>query len=407
MAQKLKFGNGNWATKKGSTLAYNDENNNFKPLPFNVERDSIATRVNKEGLIEVVGKDKLRIDYTDNAKGVALLEPSGTNLFLYSQSLESGWLASGTDAPTLTAYQFTSLDGSQNASRLQFPITGTISILQQLFSHTSGQQYTISAYVKSNSSLNQQFKLFGDYGSSSGISSVLTATNEWQRFTFTYTATGTGNRSGGFYYVPNTASDLQIYGIQVEQGSYATSYIPTSGLTVTRQADVANGCGNSEVFNDSEGVLFADISALADDGIPKVISINDNTYSNNRLMLMVSNGVIGRISARFDSLGSDVTLNANGYDLTLNHKVLLKYKANDIAIWVDGFEVNTNASFSIPSGLQRIDFYNPFGGGQDNLYGNTKQIQYYDSVLTDLELETLTSYRSLSELVTELNLNTL
>ena len=54
MAHKLKFGNGKWATKKGSTLAYNDENNNFKPLPFTTTRDSGATRVNKEGLIEVV-----------------------------------------------------------------------------------------------------------------------------------------------------------------------------------------------------------------------------------------------------------------------------------------------------------------------------------------------------------------
>ena len=43
----------------------------------------------------------------------------------------------------------------------------------------------------------------------------------------------------------------------------------------------------------------------------------------------------------------------------------------------------------------------------NNFYGKTKEIAYYDEILTDLELETLTSYRSLSELVTELNLNTL
>ena len=50
MAQTYKFGNGTWATKKGSTLAYSDTNNAFKPLPFNFTRNSIATRVNKEGL---------------------------------------------------------------------------------------------------------------------------------------------------------------------------------------------------------------------------------------------------------------------------------------------------------------------------------------------------------------------
>ena len=60
MAQKLKFGNGTWATKEGSTLAYNDENENYKPLPFNFERDSIATRINKNGKIETINSGKTK-----------------------------------------------------------------------------------------------------------------------------------------------------------------------------------------------------------------------------------------------------------------------------------------------------------------------------------------------------------
>ena len=63
MANTLKFGNGEWATKEGSTLAFNDENGNFKPLPFNFERSTSATRVNKEGLIEVVSNNEPRIDF--------------------------------------------------------------------------------------------------------------------------------------------------------------------------------------------------------------------------------------------------------------------------------------------------------------------------------------------------------
>ena len=48
MSNTLKFGNGTWATKKGSTLAYNDENNNFKPLPFTtLTRASSGTTVNQ------------------------------------------------------------------------------------------------------------------------------------------------------------------------------------------------------------------------------------------------------------------------------------------------------------------------------------------------------------------------
>jgi hypothetical protein len=52
MANTFKFGNGKWAVKDGSALAYNDENGNFKPLPFDFTRASSATRVNKDGLIE-------------------------------------------------------------------------------------------------------------------------------------------------------------------------------------------------------------------------------------------------------------------------------------------------------------------------------------------------------------------
>ena len=70
MAQTLKFGNKTWATKVGSTLAYNDENDNYKPLPFAFTRSTSATRVNKQGLIEVVTNDRPRIDYTDTSDGV-------------------------------------------------------------------------------------------------------------------------------------------------------------------------------------------------------------------------------------------------------------------------------------------------------------------------------------------------
>ena len=87
MAKTYKFGNGTWARKKGSTLAYSDTNNAFKPLPFSFERNSIATRVNKEGLIEVVGNDIPRIDYTDSTEGALLLENSATNLLLIQKIL--------------------------------------------------------------------------------------------------------------------------------------------------------------------------------------------------------------------------------------------------------------------------------------------------------------------------------
>ena len=64
----------------------------------------------------------------------------------------------------------------------------------------------------------------------------------------------------------------------------------------------------------------------------------------------------------------------------------------------------STSSISI-SGLNTLNFDG--GLGFQDFYGKTKEIAYYDEILTDLELEYLTSYRSLNELVTELNLNTL
>jgi len=118
MANTINFGNGQWATKENSILAYNDENANFKPLPFVTSRASTATTVNKSGLLETVASGVPRVDYLDNSKGSYLLEPSSTNLITQSEAFgNSYWSKSGAsiegDASTagvdiLSGWDFTS-----------------------------------------------------------------------------------------------------------------------------------------------------------------------------------------------------------------------------------------------------------------------------------------------------------
>ena len=113
----LKFGNGEWYGKKDTILAYNDENSNYKPLPFNFERDSRATVINKDGLIEKVGAGMPRIDYKDNSEGALLLEPQRSNLLPYSEDFsQSNWLNIG--SPTITSNYGVSPDGTLNSTRL-------------------------------------------------------------------------------------------------------------------------------------------------------------------------------------------------------------------------------------------------------------------------------------------------
>jgi hypothetical protein len=394
MAQTLKFGKGTWATKTGSSMAYNDQNGNYKPLPFNVERDSIATRVNKEGLIEVVGKDKLRIDYTDSAKGVALLENSATNILTYSEDfIGSYWLK--LNNVTVSAEKVISPDGTLNASQLIFDGTSGGRIEKGLTGLTQGADYSVSVYARVSSGT--QVVNFGSVNDFE-----YTLTTEWQRLT----STEAENDSAGYPRLKcNDAATIEVWGFQLEQNSVASSYIPTSGSTVQRQADVVNGSGNSEVFNDSEGVFFVNVSYPTETSSEiKEISINDGSTSDR--VAIRQNTVTNQLRAIVRAGSSNqFTVQEIVSNLTMFTKIVIKYKTNDFALWVNGFKLRVDSLGTTPSGLNQISFDE--GNLSDNFYGKCKELGYYDTALTDAELEALTSYRSLNELVTELNLNTL
>jgi hypothetical protein len=407
MAKQLKFGNGEWYGADGSILAYNDLNDNYKPLPFNFERGSSATRVNKEGLIELVGGNQPRVDYLDSEDGVFLLEKEATNLITYSEDFDNSyWTKSGASVTS----GFVSPDGTNNAFKLVEDTSTGIHQLTRSITNTVANQYSISVFVKENtrnwirlSSGDGGYVFFNISDNTIGIQTNAVGViedigNGWKRCKITFTAAGTNGSAtlriaesdGVVSYVGQNKS-VYVYGMQYEQGSYATSYIPTQGTIQTRVAETANGSGNSEVFNDSEGVLFLDISALANDGTSRRISISDGGTSN-RVSIEIDE-TADRLKLFIDSN----SLQVDNIGLTNFTKICGKYKANDYSLWVNGFELATlTTSSNVPSGLDRLNFD---GGNLSNdFYGNTKQIQYFDTALTDSELEQLTSWVSFQEM---------
>jgi len=405
MARKLKFGNGTWATKEGSTLAYNDENNNYKPLPFTTTRNSIATRVNKEGLIEVVGNGVPRIDYTDSADGVLLLENSATNLVTYSEDFSNAaWTKSNS---SITSNSVISPDGTLNSDKLV--INTSAGYLGGTFISSGNTDVTVSFFVKSDTLSSFTFAesfYFGtvtNFDLSNGTTDngkIENYGNGWYRCSKTYTY-ASGQQIVAIQIKTGASGSLYIFGGQYEEGSYPTSYIKSnSGSTVTRVADTASGAGNSQVFNDSEGVLYAEISAFSEIGSSGLISLSDGTNNNRVTIELDGNTVKGRLTP---SVG---ILNAST-NIVSTSRIALKYKQNDFALWVNGFEAATSNSGNTFSNetLTKLSFDR--GDGAEEFYGKTKELGYYDEILTDLELEYLTSYRSLNELVTELNLNEL
>ena len=355
-----------------------------------------------------------------------MLEPSRTNLISYSEDFsQSYWTKSGSSILSNNAI---SPDGSLNASKLVentsnsahrifngsgLSVSGNVSM--SVFAKKGGRNFI---RLTNNNIVGAFFDL--NNGVVLGVSSGITAKiedfgNDWYRCSITQTGVANerlivylSNNGIDTTYQGDGTSGVYICGAMLEEGSYPTSYIPTSGSTVQRAAETANGSGNSEVFNDSEGVLFADISALADNDSGRFISLSDGS-NNNRILIgyLGSNNTLrSEIYVGGGSAQATLDLNLNSQKTIV--KTALKYKQNDFALWVNGFKVavDTNGNTFSNGILTQLDFDSALLS-QQPFYGKTKELGYYDEILTDEELEYMTSYRSLNELVTELNLNEL
>ena len=427
MAQTLKFGNKTWATKVGSTLAYNDLSGNYKPLPFAFTRSTSATRVNKEGLIEVVTNDRPRIDYIDTSDGVLLLEKAATNLVTYSEDfINASW---GKENLTVTSNEIISPNGILSADKIVENETNTYHALSRSINISSGDN-SISVFAKkderkyliirsnlSGSNVNTTFDLENGLVTYNGhtSSSIESFGNGWYRCIITSNSSTTSvstailmseinvTNNTLITYQGDGTSGFYVWGFQVESGN-ASSYIPTQGSASTRVAETASGSGNSEVFNDSEGVLFANIAANANDGTSRRISISDETNTNRIFFsyTTTSNSIRMYVVAGGSNVVDRIVSIS---DITNFNKIILKYKENDFSLWVNGFEVSTDTNgVSFPTNTLKNLSFNGATGGSD-FYGKTKEIGYYNTILTDLELETLTSYKSWTSMVNELNLN--
>ena len=165
MANTLKFGNGEWYGKKDTILAYNDENYNYKPLPFSFERASSGTVVNKAGLIETVGSGEPRIDYKDDVKGALLLEPQRTNLLPYSEAFDNAyWTKNGASVVS----GFTSPKGDLSAFKLvEDTSTGVHGFYKNNAQTTSGVTITYSIFAKAKE---RKWILLRDYDANNSSS---------------------------------------------------------------------------------------------------------------------------------------------------------------------------------------------------------------------------------------------
>ena len=416
---KLKLGNDKWATKQRSLLAYNDEGNNFKSLPFNVERLSGGSYVGRNGLIQYAATEEPRIDFTNYSKGALLLEPQRTNQFTNSENLSN---IDYQNFSTITTDNIIAPNGSLTADKTTQTSGG---YLRETVSVTNGTTYTFSVFLKKGdlryAILRSLFSINGVTPANSNCifdldngSVVYTGTdvvsasieaypNNWYRCSFVSVASASNSAPFIDFYFSSSSSGTQSsgtngfgygWGMQLEAGDYSTSYIPTAGSTATRVQDYIAKGGNEYIFNDSEGVLFAEIKALANDQTYRFITISDNSSNSNRVVISF-NTISNQI--RCDLIVGGSTQSAfttNSYDITQKNKVAIKYEFNNVKMFVNGLQVGTTDTSAnvFPSGtLNQINFDNGNLGSTFYYEGFLNDLQYFDTALTDAELQTLTT----------------
>ena len=295
-------------------------------------RATAATRVDENGLIADVLANVPRIDYTGGGCPHILAEPQRTNIVFPSD-------VAVTQTRTVTAVAYA----------LSFYGTGSIVL--------SGTH-----------------------------SATLTGTGVNDRVDLIFTPT-----AGSLVL---TASGT-VTNFQLEVGSYATSYIPTLGSTVTRNQDIFTRDGIGSLINSTEGTFFLEPAYLSSNtnyDVQSSIVLSDGS-ANNRVILYTSSSASANVySVLIKSGGSTVIQKEiTVTDITLFNKIAITWKANEYKIFLNGSpEYSTIIPTATPIGLNSL-FFAAYNSTVNPFYGKVKQLQVYTTALSDVQLAALTS----------------
>ena len=398
-------------------------------------RASTATYTDVNGVLQTANNDTPRWDYdpvTHALRGL-LIEEARTNNLWPSIPVAGSW---GQTNLSIVSNIAVAPDGSTTFAKLvDTATTGPhYSIAGPLQTLTASQSYTFSIHAKAGE--NRYLQLIFDNNGATGTN----ATFDLQTGTITGPASSGGGATGsvatmialgnGVYrctltsnlganttgrfavqhsivpspgavfggnpYTGVAGNGLFVWGAQVELGAFPTSYIPTTGSTVTRGADVCQiTSGNMGWYSAAASSLFGEFyipGALPSPtpNVRELCGLSDGTTAN-RLVLralgaLSSNGVFyssvtgtNNVSAALPALTADaVSKQAAAWNGTTGHGT-----TNGGAI------VSVNSA--LPGGINLFMIGNNSPGANATISGYVRAVRYWPRVLSDAEMQQVTT----------------
>ena len=336
-----------------------------------------------------------------------LIEEARTNLCTFSSDHSN---AAWTKANTSVSRTAVGLDGSANGADIITATSGSNSniVNTSMASLALSTTYTKYVIAKAGTTPNLIFQK-SDNGvltlvrfnlstgtvaanTTGGTASMTNLGDGKWLCALTYTTGATGGQDIATDYIDTYGAasgntNLTIYHTQLEVGAFATSIIPTTTAAVTRAVDTAvmTGANFSSWFNAAQGTLIAEAQTLGSASVRGVASINDGT-ANNKMDLRLRAGVLS-----IASIAGTGVWNLSGVTSDNNvHKMALAYQSANNAATADGAVPSTSAQATIPT-VNALDIGGLDMSGSLKLNGYIRRLSYYNTRLSDAQLQSLTT----------------
>ena len=365
--------------------------------------------------VSYAGQPRFEYSASDGESMGVLIEGQAQNLLTYSSDLSNAAFTPNNVSVTTEAI---APDGTLSAVSVREDGSTDQHRINQAWAHAGGY-FTISVYAKAIGSnrrlLIREGFVTGSYASfdlntgtvtsqgDGGTGSIESVGNGWYRCSMASYIAGAYTMLAMFYLLPSTGttssdatytgdyySGLMLAMAQAENQVWASSWISTSGSTVTRASDQLSVATADIGYTGGPVSVVAEFEAKA--SILQYVGVLSNTGSGglytNYGNLYQDAGNVVRIhvtgnGGAADTIGAAAVASSGG-----GRKIAARYDNDNFGLCVDSGTVVTDTSGTLPV-FNKLDVGSYADGGSVN--STIKRIAVYNEALSDTNLQAITS----------------